>query len=62
MRAQDFVRLLSLAALWGVLFVQEPLAVNMLARCALVLAGTWLALRDAPRRPRPVRPADQGSA
>ncbi len=48
--------------LWGVLFLQEPLAVNMLAGCALVLAGTWLALRDTPRRPRPLRPADQGSA
>jgi len=48
--------------LWGVLFLQEPLAVNMLAGCALILAGTWLALRDGPRRPRQVRPADQGSA
>ena len=38
--------------LWGVLFLGEPVAINMLAGCALILAGTWLALRDTRRAPR----------
>jgi drug/metabolite transporter (DMT)-like permease len=48
--------------LWGALFLQEPIGVNMLSGCALILAGTWLALRDVPRRTRPARAVDQGSA
>jgi drug/metabolite transporter (DMT)-like permease len=40
--------------LWGVLFLGEPVAINMLSGCALILAGTWLALRDARRPPRPL--------
>lgn len=47
--------------LWGVLFLGEPVAINMLSGCALILAGTWLALRDTRRRP-PARAVDQGSA
>jgi drug/metabolite transporter (DMT)-like permease len=35
--------------LWGVLFLDEPVAINMLAGCALILAGTWMALRNSPR-------------
>lgn len=35
--------------LWGVLFLREPLGVNMLSGGALILAGTWLAARDARR-------------
>jgi drug/metabolite transporter (DMT)-like permease len=46
--------------LWGVLFLGEPVAINMLSGCALILAGTWLALRDV-RRPPPARSVDQGS-
>jgi drug/metabolite transporter (DMT)-like permease len=39
--------------LWGVLFLREPLSINMLSGGALILAGTWLAVR-APRRDRTV--------
>jgi drug/metabolite transporter (DMT)-like permease len=35
--------------LWGVLFLGEPVAINMLSGCALILAGTWLALRNSPQ-------------
>lgn len=38
--------------LWGVLFLGEPVAINMLSGCALILAGTWLALRNARPAPR----------
>jgi len=38
--------------LWGVLFLGEPVAINMLSGCALILAGTWLALRNARPPPR----------
>ena len=48
--------------LWGALFLGEPVAINMLSGCALILAGTWLALRDPRRPPRPARSIDQGSA
>jgi drug/metabolite transporter (DMT)-like permease len=41
--------------LWGALFLGEPVAINMLSGCALILAGTWLALRDPRRPPRPAR-------
>jgi len=33
--------------LWGVLFLDEPLAANTLSACGLILAGTWLATRPA---------------
>jgi drug/metabolite transporter (DMT)-like permease len=39
--------------LWGVLFLDEPVAINMLSGCALILAGTWMALRNARSAPRP---------
>jgi len=39
--------------LWGVLFLDEPVAINMLSGCALILAGTWMALRNALSAPRP---------
>jgi drug/metabolite transporter (DMT)-like permease len=39
--------------LWGVLFLDEPLAANTLSACALILAGTWLATRPASRRTAP---------
>jgi drug/metabolite transporter (DMT)-like permease len=32
--------------LWGYLFLDEPLAANMLSGCALIVAGTWLAARQ----------------
>jgi drug/metabolite transporter (DMT)-like permease len=35
--------------LWGYLFLGEPIGVNMLAGCAIILMGTWLALRSGPR-------------
>src|SRR5689334_3061320 len=35
--------------LWGVLFLREPLGINMLSGGALILAGTWLAVHG-PRR------------
>ena len=38
--------------LWGVLFLGEPVAIGMLSGCALILAGTWLALRTARPAPR----------
>jgi drug/metabolite transporter (DMT)-like permease len=48
--------------LWGFLFLGEPLAVNTLAGCALILAGTWLAVRVLPRRQSLARRIDQGSS
>lgn len=48
--------------LWGVLFLGEPVAINMLSGCALILAGTWLALRNTRRRLPPLRAVDHGSA
>ncbi|MGH8712848.1 MAG: DMT family transporter [Casimicrobiaceae bacterium] len=47
--------------LWGILFLGETLAANTVSGCALILAGTWLAVRDAPR-PARLRATDQGSA
>jgi len=38
--------------LWGVLFLGEPVAIGMLSGGALILAGTWLALRTARPAPR----------
>jgi drug/metabolite transporter (DMT)-like permease len=32
--------------LWGALFLDEALAWNTLAGCALILGGTWIATRD----------------
>jgi drug/metabolite transporter (DMT)-like permease len=40
--------------LWGVLFLGESVTLPMLAGCALVVGGTLLVLRPAPR-PRPVQ-------
>ena len=37
--------------LWGALFLREPVAINMLSGGALILAGTWLTVREGPRRP-----------
>jgi drug/metabolite transporter (DMT)-like permease len=43
--------------LWGYLFLGEPLTINMLLGGALILGGTWLAMRTtaaahhAPRTP-----------
>jgi drug/metabolite transporter (DMT)-like permease len=48
--------------LWGALFLGEPVAINMLSGCALILAGTWLALRGPGHPPRPARSIDRGSA
>jgi drug/metabolite transporter (DMT)-like permease len=36
--------------LWGVVFLGEPIAANTLSACALILAGTWLATRQATAR------------
>lgn len=37
--------------LWGLLFLEESVNANVLAGCALILAGTWIAVRVAPARP-----------
>jgi drug/metabolite transporter (DMT)-like permease len=34
--------------LWGFLFLDEKIGVNTLAACALIVCGTWLAVRQAP--------------
>ena len=34
--------------LWGVAFLDEKLTANTLSGCALILAGTWFALRSSP--------------
>jgi drug/metabolite transporter (DMT)-like permease len=36
--------------LWGVVFLDEPIAANTLSACALILTGTWLATRQATAR------------
>lgn len=36
--------------LWGALFLREPVAINLLSGGALILAGTWLTVREGPRR------------
>jgi drug/metabolite transporter (DMT)-like permease len=43
--------------LWGVLFLDEPLTMNMVFGGALVLAGTWLATRPATRVSATTEPA-----
>ncbi|MGH8852358.1 MAG: DMT family transporter [Casimicrobiaceae bacterium] len=48
--------------LWGIVFLDETLAANTMSGCALILAGTWLAVRNAPRPPRALQASDQGSA
>jgi len=47
--------------LWGYLFLGEPLALNTLAGCALILGGTWIAAR-APVAPFTQAGRDEGSA
>jgi drug/metabolite transporter (DMT)-like permease len=47
---------------WGFLFLGEPLTANMLSGCALIVAGTWVAVRVVPERSVPGPHADQGSA
>lgn len=49
-------------ALWGFLFLGEPVAPSTVVGGALILGGTWLASRGAGRLAGAVRPADQGSA
>jgi drug/metabolite transporter (DMT)-like permease len=39
--------------LWGVIFLDEALAANTLAGCALILGGTWLAVRGKLPGPYP---------
>jgi drug/metabolite transporter (DMT)-like permease len=34
--------------LWGFLFLDEKIGANTLAACALIVCGTWLAVRQAP--------------
>jgi len=48
--------------LWGFLFLDEPVAANTVCGCVLILGGTWLALRAAPRVGRARTSADQGPA
>ncbi|HEY2862616.1 MAG TPA: DMT family transporter [Casimicrobiaceae bacterium] len=48
--------------LWGALFLGESLAANTLSGCALILAGTWLAVRNAPLRVQAAPGADQRSS
>ena len=43
--------------LWGFLFLDEKIGANTLAACALIVCGTWLAVRQLPRV-RPARIAD----
>ena len=48
--------------LWGVAFLGEPLAVNMIFGGALILAGTWLTTRSAPGATTGRGQADQTSS
>jgi drug/metabolite transporter (DMT)-like permease len=43
--------------LWGFLFLDEKIGANTLAACALIVCGTWLAVRQLPRV-QPARVAD----
>lgn len=43
--------------LWGFLFLDERIGANTLAACALIVCGTWLAVRQLPRI-QPARVAD----
>ncbi len=36
--------------LWGLLFLDEKIGANSLLACALIVGGTWLALRNVPAR------------
>jgi drug/metabolite transporter (DMT)-like permease len=38
--------------LWGFVFLGEPVTANTISGCALILAGTWIALRRTPARPK----------
>jgi drug/metabolite transporter (DMT)-like permease len=44
--------------LWGLLFLDEAIGANSLLACALIVCGTWLALRGVPARA--TRTADPG--
>ena len=43
--------------LWGFLFLDEKIGANTMTACALIVCGTWLAVRQLPRV-RPARIAD----
>lgn len=45
--------------LWGLLFLDEAIGANSLLACALIVCGTWLALRSTPARA--TRVADPGT-
>ncbi len=46
--------------LWGLLFLDEKVGANSLLACALIIGGTWLALRNVPARA--TRAADPGTS
>ena len=48
--------------LWGFLFLGEPVSANALSGCALILGGTWIALRGAPAQSRAKPSTDQSAA
>lgn len=48
--------------LWGFVFLDEPVTANTVAGCILILGGTWMALRAAPRLGRTRTSARQGPA
>ncbi len=48
--------------LWGFLFLGEPVSANALSGCALILGGTWIAVRGAPARSRARPSTDQSAA
>lgn len=48
--------------LWGFVFLGEPLSANTLSGCALILGGTWIAVRGAPARSGASPNTDQSAA
>ena len=48
--------------LWGFVFLGEPVSANTLSGCALILGGTWIAVRGAPARSRASPGTDQSAA
>jgi drug/metabolite transporter (DMT)-like permease len=48
--------------LWGMLFLSEPLTLNMVFGGALILAGTWLTLHAPRTAPAPEKSACQTSS
>ena len=50
MRASDLARLLALTAIWGAVFLGEPVGVTTVVGGALILLASALVLELGPRR------------